>query len=489
MKNVLNNSLLQALLIFSIVALLGSCNSKTSASTEKQDLKPNIIYILADDLGYGDLSCYGQQNFQTPNIDKLAEEGMMFTQHYSGSAVCSPSRSSLLTGMHTGRTFVRGNQRMPDYGNFPMNDESVTIAELLKDAGYVTGAFGKWGLGMNNTTGAPNKQGFDEFYGFVSQTLAHNYYPYHLWHNEKKIVLEDNQGAEKGTYAPHLIHKAALSFLEQNKDTSFFLYYPTPIPHTELDVPEEYMAKFRDKYQPEMSYEGTEEGDEQFKLGGYGSQKEAHAAFVAMNYLLDIQVGEIRAKVKELGIAENTIIIFTSDNGPHQEGGADPDYFDSNGPLQGYKRDLYEGGIRVPMLVVWPGKIKAKTKSDHVSAFWDVLPTVCDLAGIDTPDNIDGLSFLPTLLGNAQKEHEFLYWEFLERGGKQAVRYGNWKGLRLDMTNNPTAQIELYNLETDISEQNNVADEHPEIVSKISEIMAKEHTKSDEFSFEYELNK
>lgn len=464
-----------------------ACQNRTIPNSEKLDTRPNIVLILADDLGYGDLSCYGQSNFQTPNIDKLANEGMLFTQHYSGSTVCAPSRASLLTGLHTGHTYIRGNRRMSGEGNFPLNTESVTIAEILKDAGYVTGAFGKWGLGAHSTSGAPNKQGFDEFYGYVCQTLAHNYYPYHLWHNETKVLLDGNQGANKGIYAPHLIHQEALSFIESNKDTTFFLYYPTPIPHAELDIPQEYMEKFRGKYLPEVSYKGTEEGDERFKIGCYVSQYEAHAAFVAMNYLLDVQVGEIKAKLEELGIAGNTLIIFTSDNGPHQEGGADPDYFDSNGPLRGYKRDLYEGGIRVPLIVSWPGKVKAKTQSTHVSAFWDFLPTFCELAGVEVPQNTDGISILPELIAREQPKHDYLYWEFHERGGKQAVRMDNWKGIRLNMQNNPQAEIELYNLETDIEERYNLAADHADVVVKINEIMKAEHIRSAVFSFRYEV--
>ena len=475
-----------------LVVLIGlalsivSCQSKTSSDTEA--IKPNIVYILADDLGYGDVSCYGQKLFQTPNIDRLANEGMLFTQHYAGSTVCSPSRSALMTGQHTGHTFIRGNRSMPEHGNYPINVESVTVAELLKKAGYVTGAFGKWGLGMNTTTGDPNKQGFDEFYGYLSQTLAHNYYPYHLWHNQTKIELGGNQGTKKETYAPDLIQQQALSFIEKNKDTTFFLYYPTTIPHAELAAPEEYMAKFRGKFPPEKSYKGADEGSPRYKEGGYASQEEVHAAFAAMVTLLDDQVGELRKKLEELGIAENTILIFTSDNGPHHEGGADPDYFDSNGPLTGYKRDLTEGGVREPMLVVWPERIKPGSKTDHVSAFWDFLPTVCDLLHIQQPDSIDGISYLPTLLGKEQLKHDYLYWEFHEQGGKQAVRMDNWKGIRLNMDEDPDAPIALYDLTTDLAEQNDVSAEHPEIVDKIKTIMKKEHTPSEVFSFGYESN-
>ncbi|MFA9390271.1 MAG: arylsulfatase [Prolixibacteraceae bacterium] len=488
MRTIFKNGIPQFSLFLLLVFVLSGCQNKPSGNLDSAAQKPNIVFILADDLGYGDLSCYGQEKFQTPNIDRLANEGLLFAQHYAGSTVCSPSRSSLLTGQHTGHTFIRGNVGVKPEGQYPLEDKAVTVAELLKSAGYVTGAFGKWGLGPTGSEGAPNKQGFDEFYGYACQTLAHNYYPHHLWHNEIKIELSENDSSKLGVYAPDLIHQQALSFIDQHKDTSFFLFYPTTIPHAELAAPATYMQKFSGKLLPEISYEGADEGAPRYKTGGYGSQPEVHAAFAAMLTLLDDQVGEIEAKLKELGIADNTIIIFTSDNGPHVEGGADPDYFNSNGPLTGYKRDLTEGGIREPMLVVWPAKIKPGTQSDHVSAFWDFLPTVCDLLNIDQPDYSDGISFLPTLLGENQPEHDFLYWEFHEQGGKQAVRLGNWKGIRLNMDENPTAPVALYNLEADLAEQHNIAAEHPDIVKKISEIMQKEHTRSEVFSFGYESN-
>lgn len=468
--------------------LVLGCKEEKQIKVEVTDRKPNIIYILADDLGYGDLSFTGQQKFKTPNIDKLAAQGMFFNQHYSGSTVCAPSRSALMTGQHTGHTFIRGNRRMENMGQYPLEASALTVAELLKKAGYTTGSFGKWGLGSPDSEGDPNKQGFDEFYGYNSQTLAHNYYPYHLWHNQTKIVLEGNADRKTETYAPNLIHDQALLFLEKNKDNPFFMYYPSVIPHAELFAPEEYMDKYRGKLLPEKSYEGTDEG-ERYKNGGYGSQKEGHAAFAAIVHLLDEQVGEISAKVEELGIAENTLIIFTSDNGPHLEGGADPDYFDSNSKFKGYKRDLYEGGIHVPMIAYWPGKITPKTSSDHISAFWDFLPTVCDIVEIPTPASIDGISFLPALLGDTQKAHEYLYWEFHERGGRQGVRLGDWKGIRLNMHNDPSAPIELYNLSQDIGEENNIAENHPDLVEKMAGIMEKEHVPSGVFQFTYENNK
>ena len=386
---------------------------------------------------------------------------------------------------HTGHTFIRGNREVFPEGQYPLADTEVTIAELLKGAGYVTGAFGKWGLGYPGSEGDPNKQGFDEFYGFNCQRIGHSYYPYHLWHNQTKEVLEGNKGNKTEVYAPNLIHEKAMTFIEKNRDTTFFMYYPSIIPHAELAAPEEYMAEFRGKLLPEKKYKGIDEGT-LYKNGGYGSQEEPHTAFAAMITLLDKQVGEIREKLETIGVADNTIIIFTSDNGPHQEGGADPDYFNSNAGLKGYKRDLYEGGTRVPMIAYWPNKIKANSTSNHISAFWDFLPTVCEIAQIKTPQKIDGISFLPELMGKEQRNHDYLYWEFQEGGGKQAVRLGDWKGIRLNMGNNPKAAIELYNLDSDIGEKNNIALENPKIIEKIFTIMNKEHNYSEEFSFKFE---
>ncbi len=468
--------------ILILLFFLIGCVSKNETDSKQS---PNIIYILADDLGYGDLSFTGQGKFATPNIDRLAKQGMFFAQHYSGSTVCAPSRSSLMTGLHTGHTFIRGNKEVQPEGQYPIDSTACTIAKLLKNSGYVTGAFGKWGLGYPGSAGDPNHQGFEEFYGYNCQRQGHNYYPYHLWHNQIKVVLEGNQLRKTNTYAPELIHSKALRFLENNKDTSFFLYYPSIIPHAELAAPEELMKIYRNEFVPEENYIGIDEGP-YYKNGGYGSQDEPHTAFTAMVRLLDEQVGDIWHKVEELGISENTLIIFTSDNGPHMEGGADPDFFDSNGKFRGYKRDLYEGGIRVPMIAYWPNKIKPGTISNHVSAFFDFLPTVCDIAQIETPHDIDGISFLQELLGNPQRKHQHLYWEFHEHGGKQAVRLGNWKGIRLNMSDNPNAAIELYDLSNDPGEQNNIADGHPDVVRKIADIMAKEHEPSEIFQFQFE---
>ncbi len=476
------------ILIASLLVILSACTTKSSIKQAESKIQhPNIIYILADDMGYGDLSCYGQTKFSTPNIDQLAKEGIRFTQHYSGSTVCAPSRGTLMTGKHTGHAFSRGNKGVPgEKGDFPLAGSEITVAEILKNAGYVTGMFGKWGLGYSGSEGDPGKQGFDEFYGYLSQALAHNYYPYHLWHNQEKVVLLENAGQSEKQYAPELIHAEAMKFLEQNKDTSFFLYYPTTIPHAELFAPEKYIEKYRGKFLPEKQYKGKDSG-KGYKTGGYGSQVECHAAFAGMINLLDAQVGEIMAKVKELGIAENTIILFSSDNGPHAEGGADPEYFNSGGGLKGIKRDLYEGGVRAPLIVNWPGTIKPGRQTDHISAFWDVLPTLAELTNQEIPSGSDGISFLPELLGNAQAKHNHLYWEFYERGGKQAVRKGKWKAVRLNVHQDyEGTPVELYNLEEDISESNNVAEQYPEIAAEMLELIKASHTPSENFTFKTE---
>jgi arylsulfatase A-like enzyme len=461
---------------------IASCNP----STRKEQL-PNIVFIIADDLGYGDLSCYGQKKFSTPNIDRLASEGILFRQHYSGCTVSAPSRSSLMTGMHTGHTPIRGNKQWEPEGQWPLQSEVVTIAEMLKTKGYTTGAFGKWGLGFVGTSGDPETQGFDEFFGFNCQSLAHNYYPDHLWHNSEKILLHENDSGRTALFAPDLIHKKALDFIGLNKAKPFFLFYPTTIPHAELLAKEEYMNKFRGKFLPEKSYNGIDDGP-LFRRGPYGSQPESHAAFAAMVNELDDYVGELMAKLKELGLEDNTIVIFTSDNGPHIEGGADPVYFESNGPFRGNKRDMYEGGIRVPMIIKWPGKIKSGSITDHISAFWDIMPTLAGITGTEFPVNIDGISFLPELSGKKQENHKYLYWEFHEEGGKVAVRINNWKGIRLNADNPPQSTFELYNLETDEGETTNVAELNPEIVKNIEDIMNEAHVPSDEFPFSYEVS-
>ncbi len=469
------------------VLLAASCALAACSCTDRKETPPNIVFILADDLGYGDLSCYGQKNFSTPNIDRLASEGMLFTQHYTGCTVSAPSRSSLMTGMHTGHTPIRGNLGWNPEGNWPLPAESFTIAEMLKTQGYVTGAFGKWGLGYIESEGDPNAQGIDEFYGYNCQSLAHNYYPDHLWHNHEKVLLSENDSNRTAAYSADLIHSAALSFLEKNRDKPFFLFYPSTIPHAELFAKEEYMEMFRGKFLPEKSYQGVDSGPE-FRLGAYGSQPEAHAAFAAMVKELDDYVGDLLDKLTELGLEKNTIVIFASDNGPHLEGGADPDYFDSNGIYKGYKRDLYEGGIRTPLIVKWPGKVQKNAKNGHISAFWDIMPTLAEITGAEIPVDIDGISFLPSLMGKEQKEHEYLYWEFHEQGGRTAVRMGNWKAVKQNVDKIPQGETELYDLSTDPGETNNLALSNPELVLKLNDIMKQAHIPSKDFPFIYEKN-
>ena len=428
--------------------------------------KPNIIYILADDLGYGDLSCYGQKKFQTPNIDRLASEGMKFTQHYSGSTVCAPSRCSLMTGLHTGHTVVRGNQEVKPEGQSPMPAGTVTIPTLLKTAGYTSGMFGKWGLGAPGSMSDP-VEFFDEFYGYNCQREAHTYYPGHLWHNRQRVELDGK------TYSHDLIMDAAKKFIETNKHHPFFCYMSITIPHAAMHAPRDLHEKYRRQF---PQFEET--------IGKYAGSEVQNpvAAFPAMVEHMDNGIGQVMLLLKELGIDDNTIVMFTSDNGPHREGGHDPKFFDSNGPLRGHKRDLYEGGIRAPMLVRWPGKIKAGSVTNHISAFWDVLPTCTELAGIETPVDTDGISFVPTLLRvGDQSEHSYLYWEFHERGGRQAIRADKWKAVRLNVKKKPNGPIELYDLSNDLGEEKNIADKHPEIVNKMATIMKEARTTNDAF--------
>ena len=413
--------------------------------------KPNIVYILADDLGYGDLSCYGQQKFSTPNIDRLAAEGMKFSQHYSGSTVCAPSRCALMTGLHTGHAQVRGNREVQPEGQAPMASDTVTIPTRLRQAGYVSGMFGKWGLGAPGSKSDPMVF-FDEFYGYNCQREAHTFYPKHLWHNRQKVPLDGK------TYSHDLIMNAAMEFIRANRNTQFFCYMPVTIPHAAMHAPEALHNKYRAQY-PQFE-------DRVGKYAGPNVQNPV-AAFPAMVQHLDTGVGRILDLLEALGIDDNTLVLFTSDNGPHREGGHDPDFWDSNGPLKGIKRDLYEGGIRVPFLARWPGTIQPKTSSDHVSAFWDMLPTFCEMAGVECPENTDGISILPTLQGRAQERHDYLYWEFTERGGKQAIRRGDIKAVKLNVSKNPNAPIELYDLAKDPGETRNMAREHPEIVQEM----------------------
>ena len=421
--------------------------------------KPNILFILADDLGYGDLGCYGQKEIQTPHLDRLAKQGMRFTDCYAGSTVCAPSRCCLMTGMHTGHSRIRDNSFTP------LAPEDVTVAEVLKKAGYTTGVIGKWGVGRAGSTGIPTRQGFENFFGYLNQVYAHNYYPPFLWRNEQKISLEGNQGGKKTQYSHDLFTREALTFIEKNKGGPFFLYLAYTIPHANnelgrvtkngMEVPDYGLYADRDWPQPQKGY-------------------------AAMITWMDRAIGEIMERLKTLGLDDNTVIFFSSDNGPHAEGGVRPTFFKSAGPLRGIKRDLYEGGIRVPMIVRWPGKVKPGVVNDHVCAFWDFLPTAADMAGVAPLRGIDGISMLPTLLSKQQSDHEFLYWEFRRRAKGfhgprviQAVRMGQWKAVQ-----KKGESMELYDLESDVGETINVADKHVGIVSRIMEYLKNARTVS-----------
>lgn len=453
---------------------------------------PNVIYLLADDLGYAELGCYGQKWIKTPNIDRIASEGIRFTQHYSGNAVCAPSRCCVMTGKHPGHAYIRNNgdpkhlQHLKSKfgwefpGQNPIPDNEVTIAEMLKQKGYATGAMGKWGLGHFGTTGDPNKQGFDLFYGFNCQRHAHNHYPKFLWRNDKREVLPGNDRTLNGkTYSQDKFTEVALEFVNANKDRPFFLYMPFAIPHLSIQVPEESLAQYKGKI-PEEDYVHR----------GYLKHPFPRAGYAAMVSHMDRDVGKIMALVKKLGLDYNTLILFSSDNGPtfRRLGGSDSDFFKSAGPFRGLKGSLYEGGVRVPLVARWPGKIKPGSVSDHISAFWDIMPTIAEITGTKAPENIDGISLAPTLLGKTdeQKQHEYLYWEFRAYGGQQAVRLGKWKGARqniLRKNNRNPLTLELYDLSKDPGEQNDVAAENPDVVQRIRNIMRQARIESKLFPF------
>ena len=485
--------------LFSILAVLAFSIHVFSAD------KPNIVYILADDLGYGELGCYGQEKIETPNIDALAASGIRFTQHYSGSPVCAPSRCMLLTGRHPGHAYIRGNDEWSERGdtwNFaaavddpnlegqrPLPDGTVTIGSVLQSVGYKTALVGKWGLGAPLTNSIPTKKGFDFFYGYNCQRQAHTLFPKHLWRNEEKHWL-DNELVVPGTkipegadpndpasyakfeltdYAPELMLNEALEFVRNNKDEPFFLYFASPLSHVPLQAPEKWVKRYQEKFGPEEPYLGDK---------GYFPHRTPRAAYAAMVSYLDEQVGDIIKELKTLGLYDNTLIIFSSDNGPTYNGGSDSAYFASAEPFKseyGWAKGFStEGGIRVPMIASWNGKIKGGRTSQHTSAFWDVLPTLCEVSGATTPKDTDGLSFLPTLLGKKQTPHEFLYWEFPSYEGQQAVRMGDWKAHRKKIFKGNMA-LELYNLKTDPREQNDVARQYPEVVERIEGIMEREH--------------
>ncbi len=424
---------------------------------------PNIIFILADDLGSAELGCYGQQKIRTPNLDRLAAEGMKFTQFYAGNAVCAPSRCALMTGKHPGHATIRSNKAVLPEGQEPIAREDVTITELLKQRGYATGAMGKWGLGPMESTGDPLTHGFDLFFGYNCQAHAHDHYPTWLWRNHEKIPLDGKQ------FALDLMEAEALKFVRANKDQPFFLYLPFIVPHVALQVPDDSLAEYAGQF-PEVPYVGGK---------GYRPHPTPRAAYAAMITRLDRTVGRLMALVKELRLDQRTLVVFTSDNGPPQDaGGADSPFFESAGKLRGWKGELYEGGIRTPFIARWPGRVKPGTTSDLPAAFWDVMPTLCELAAAPTPKDTDGVSLVPTLLGRGeQRRHEFLYWEFPGYGGQQAIRAGNWKAIRTGLARGPQP-TQLYDLAADPSEQSDLAAQRPEVLARLEKLMAAQHTPS-----------
>jgi len=436
---------------------------------------PNFVFVLADDLGYGDLGCYGQKMIRTPNLDRMAAEGLRFTQAYAGNAVCAPSRCVLLTGLHAGHALIRDNREVKPEGQHPLAEGTVTLARLLKAKGYATAVIGKWGLGPPGSEGDPLRQGFDHFFGYNCQRHAHNHYPSYLWRNERKVDLEGNDGKSPvgKQYAHDLFEAEALDFIRSRRGGPFFLYLAFTIPHVALQVPEDSLSEHRDRWE-DPPYTGGR---------GYLPHPAPRAAYAAMVGRMDRSVGRLLALLKELGLEEKTLVLFSSDNGPAPQGvgGSDSAFFRSAGPLRGLKGSLYEGGIRVPFLARWPGRVPAGAVSDLPVAFYDVLPTLCEAAGAEPPGETDGISFLPELLGKGgTKRHEFLYWEFPGYGGQQAVRLGDWKGIRRDLNKGRT-EIELYNLAEDAGETADAASRNPETVRRIERIMTENHRPSPAF--------
>lgn len=491
-----NFSLLAALLLAGLLLPeFGMAADARSANTSK----PNIVFILADDLGYRETGSFGQQLIKTPNLDQLAAEGMMLTQHYCGNAVCAPSRCVLMTGKHPGHAYIRDNKGTPPEGQEPIPDEEVTLAELLQKSGYVTGAFGKWGLGGPNSCGNPNAQGFDRFFGYLCQSHAHSYYPAFLRNNNDEHPLKNSPAINghanfskdddrtdprsydqfKGTdYAPDHINAQALDFIRANKDKPFFCYYPTVIPHVALHVPDEDLKPYLDLGWNDPPF--TKE-----KGYGYTPHFTPRAAYAAMITRMDTYIGNLLKLLDELQLADNTLIVFSSDNGTtHLEQEVDFTFFKSVGELRGLKGSLYEGGVRVPTIVRWPGKVAAGSESDYVSGFEDWMPTFLDAVGAaaTVPKVCDGISLLPTLLGEEQPERPFLYREFTGYGGQQTIRVGDWKAVRQKLSRGKI-KTELYNIATDISESRDVAADHPDVVSRLEAMMAEQHVPSSIFPF------
>ena len=462
------------------------------ASAQQPERKPNIIFILADDLGYADLGSYGQKHIRTPHLDRLARTGMRFTQHYSGNAVCAPSRCVLLTGLHPGHAAIRDNREVKPEGQTPLPSGTVTIAHLLRQQGYATAVIGKWGLGFPGSSGDPLQQGFDRFFGYNCQREAHNHYPAALWDNARKLVLRNvafpahqklpeeadpsdplSYARFRGNvYAPDRLRDAALAFIRAQRERPFFLYFATPVPHLALQAPDDALAAYRGKW-PETPYDGSR---------GYLPHPTPRAAYAAMVTRMDADIGRLLALVKELGLLNDTIIVFTSDNGPLYggHGGTDTEFFRSAGRMRGRKGSLYEGGIRVPLIVSWPGKIAPGSVSDRVTGFEDWLATLLELSGATNRTRRDGISFAPTLLGKPQAARPFLYREFPGYGGQQTARVGDWKGIRQRLAKT-LAQTELYQLKEDPGETNNVASEYPEVVAQLEAVMREQHQRSEAF--------
>ena len=455
---------------------------------------PNIVLILADDLGWGELGCYGQEKIKTPNIDRLAGAGTRFTRHYSGSPVCAPSRCVLMTGKHPGHAFIRNNREIKPEGQLAIPAGEVTLAELLKRRGYVCGAFGKWGLGAPGSAGDPLKQGFERFFGYNCQRHAHNYYPTYLWDDDKRIKLSNDpavtghgqlaKGADpadpasyakfKGDdYAPKRIADQLLAFIRANSKRPFFAYYPSVIPHLALQIPDEELKPYLGKWK-ETPFDGR---------GGYAPHPTPRAAYAAMISYLDKQVGRILSLLEKLGLADDTIVVFTSDNGATYLRDVDYRFFKSVGPLRGLKGSMFEGGVRVPAIVRWPGRVRAGAVSGRVTGFEDWMPTLLELIGSsnETPKEADGVSFAPTLLARRQKPRPFLYREFAGYGGQQALWQGPWKALRRKLGKGKI-KTELYDLDADAGESKDVAAGNPAVVARLEKIMSAQHEPSKEFS-------
>lgn len=449
-----------AALLTTILSILGNAPPSLAQSP-----RPNIVFILADDLGYGDLGCYGQKHFATPHLDAMAAGGLRFTQHYAGSAVCAPSRACLLSGQHTGHVYQRANGDIA----FRADPQDVTIARLLKDAGYSTAMIGKSGLSCRTENPAhPNEKGFDHFFGYLSHGAAHRYYPESLIRNGELVTYPDNKGMEGARYSSDLFVADALAYLDARAkaDSPFFLHLSLTQPHADLAAP----AKWRDPFVGKFD-------ETPFPGNHYRAETHPKATFAGMVTCLDDAVGQVLAKLRDAGLAENTLVLFASDNGAMSEGGWDRNYFNSSGPLRGGKRDMYEGGVRTPLIAWWPGRIAGGRTTDHISAFWDFAPTACELVGIPAPENTDGISYLPTLIGHPgdQDQHDYLYWEFHEQDGKQAVRRGDWKAVRLHTQRPGGSVVELYHLVEDLGERRDAAGEHPEIVAELTALMNQAH--------------